>query len=361
MDAFQHLKTVLTGGEKVSVKQMNRLRETVPHLRLLHVYGPTENTTFSSWYDVGQQHRNDIPIGRPIANSEIYILDEFLEPVPRDVPGELYCAGDGLARGYLGRPDLTVHAFIPHPFSLDGGERLYRTGDVGYWNEHGQIVFLGRDDDQVKIRGFRIELGEIETQLRAISGVENAIVCARRASGTHELVAYLLADMEIKDPVKVRETLRAVLPTYMVPTHIVFLDTFPLNATGKVNRRALPTPEEWVTDVAENERPEGSVESVIAGVWANILAMSAVGRTQNFFSLGGDSIKAIQCVAKMRDDGIQVRLADFFLYPTVAELALHAQVESPIDVQVVDVMERGTIGPDPTLVAHMSRHTRGSL
>src|SRR5690606_32364176 len=184
---------------------------------------------------------HDVPIGGPIAHSTLYVLDARGHPVPPGVTGEVYCGGDGLARGYLNRPGLTAEKFVPHPFACEPGARLYRTGDLGYWNEAGQVIFVGRNDDQVKIRGFRVELGEIETALRALDGVEQAVVLARPQGGTHELVAYCVLQAQVAV-----ETLRAklgqTLPAYMVPAHWVSLPELPLNANGKVDRRRLPAP-----------------------------------------------------------------------------------------------------------------------
>ncbi len=323
-EAFAGLKTLLTGGEKVSLVRMNALRQRYPDLNLVHVYGPTENTTFSSFHRVERSYDHDVPIGGPIAHSTLYILDDRGHPVPPGVTGEVFCGGDGLARGYLNRPALTAEKFVPHPYGAGEGERLYATGDLGTWTEEGQVVFIGRNDDQVKIRGFRVELGEIETALRALAGVQQAVVVARPQGGTHELVGYVVGS----DAVTVgglRDGLAASLPAYMVPAHWVMLEALPLNANGKVDRRRLPAPEAAgaavATDAGESEGPGDALEREIYDIWRAVLAVAGCAREANFFSLGGDSIKAIQLVARLRQRRFQLKLTDVFAQPSWGALA----------------------------------------
>jgi amino acid adenylation domain-containing protein/FkbH-like protein/non-ribosomal peptide synthase protein (TIGR01720 family) len=323
LNIFDGLKTVLTGGEKVSLRHVNLLRRTLPELNLLHVYGPTENTTFSTWYPVESEHNDDVPIGRPIAHSELFILDSHLRPVPRGITGEIYCGGIGLGRGYLNRAELTADLFVPHPFSKTPGERLYRSGDLGYWDHDGNVVFVGRNDDQVKIRGFRIEIGEIETRLRAHPSVEKAVVLARELGGTHELNAYLVAGEPLTSE-DLRAWLLEVLPEYMVPARFVMLEQLPLNANGKVDRKALPDPES--VQQAQTGKlfaePEGEHECTLVDHLKSLLGLAAVSRYDNYFALGGDSIKAIQLGARLSESGWRLKLTDIFAQPVVKDLAL---------------------------------------
>lgn len=322
-EAFRHLRHLLTGGEKVSVPHVNRVLAAAPSLELLHVYGPTENTTFSTWFHVRGPQEHDVPIGRPIAHSSVYILDARGNLQPPGVAGEIYCGGDGVARGYLGRPEATAERFVPDPFSELPGARLYRTGDFGRWDEAGNVEFSGRRDDQVKIRGFRIELGEIELRLRALPGVVQAVVVARPAGGTHELVAYVVGSDGATDSA-LRAGLLGLLPDYMVPGRFVFLAALPLNASGKVNRKALPAPDP-APAASRSATPERDFqdprESALAAVWSEILGRPPVDADSHYFNSGGDSIKAIQMTARLRVQGYRLTLRDVFARPRFAELA----------------------------------------
>ena len=322
IDSFGGLKTLMTGGERVSVRHVNALRKEYPGLKLLHVYGPTENTTFSTWYRVDRDHDNDIPIGEPIRQSEIYILDRFGMPVPIGVVGELCCGGPGLARGYLNDPLLTARKFVPNPYSASPGSRLYRTGDLGCWDFGGQVVFAGRNDDQVKIRGFRIELGEIEARLRAHSEVEDAVVVARKNGGTHELIAWLVASGPVTRQ-DLRGWITGTLPDYMVPSHFVMMEGLPLNANGKVDRKRLPDPAESAAPEsgAGMEAARTEQEAVLMNQLAVLLGIPAVSRQDNYFAIGGDSIKAIQLGARLGDLGWSLKLTDIFTHPRIADLA----------------------------------------
>lgn len=324
-EALAGLRTVLTGGEQVSLPRVNALRRRSPELDLVHVYGPTENTTFSSFHRIEAEAVHDVPIGGPIANSTLLILDEQGGPVPVGVTGEIYTGGDGLARGYLNRPRLTAEKFVPHPYAETPEARLYRTGDLGHWNEDGQIVFVGRTDDQVKIRGFRVELGEIETVLRRQSGIQQAVVVAQALGGTHELVAYVVADEDTRDPANWRTQLGKELPHYMVPGKWVTLPELPLNANGKVDRRRLPEPNEAIEDEDESEPSVAEFEinslaAEIAAIWQQVLGVGQARRADNFFTSGGDSIKAIQLVARVRQSGASLKLTEVFSQPTLGEL-----------------------------------------
>ena len=245
--AFNSVRYLLFGGEAVSPRWMKAVLKNGPPERLLHVYGPTESTTFTLWYEVTDvpEGAKIIPIGRPISNTQVYVLDHHRWPVPVGVPGELCIAGMGLARGYLNHPELTTEKFIPNPFSEDAEARLYTTGDLVRYLPDGNIEFLGRLDHQVKIRGFRVELGEIEAVLSQHTAVREAVVLAREdIPGDKRLVAYFVSDQESPPTVsELRRFLKEGLPDYMMPAVFTLLNALPLTPNGKVDRRALPIPD----------------------------------------------------------------------------------------------------------------------
>ena len=271
-----------------------------------------------------------IPIGKPIANTRIYILDGRGEPVGVGVTGELYVGGAGVARGYLNRPELTKERFMRDPFAEEAGARMYRTGDLGRWLADGTIEFLGRNDDQVKIRGFRIELGEIEARLGECEGVKEAVVVAREEDGRGEkrLVAYYTVGQRTEggDPELAAEQLRAQvakkLPEYMVPAAYVRMEKLPLTRNGKLDRKALPEPEEGAYARREYEAPVGEVEKVVAGIWGEVLKVERVGRGDNFFELGGHSLLAVRVVSRVRELlGVEVGIREMFARPVLGEFA----------------------------------------
>jgi acyl carrier protein len=272
--------------------------------------------------------RNDcadwgVSIGRQITNTQLYVLDGEMGLAPIGVVGELYIGGDGLSRGYLNRPELTAERFVPNPFSAAAGARLYYTGDLVRYRADGQLEFLGRRDHQVKIRGFRIELGEIEAALNRYEGVEDSLVMARAdASGSQTLVGYVVAGATA-DGAEIRRGLRQNLPEYMVPSIVMVLPAWPLNANGKVDRKALPNPE-----AADRESafvaPQSEMEKSIATLWQELLHLEKVGIFDNFFDLGGHSLLAVRVHAALREStGRPLLLTDLFKYPTVAALASH--------------------------------------
>ncbi|MCP5051134.1 MAG: amino acid adenylation domain-containing protein, partial [bacterium] len=305
---FSGLKTLLVGGDVLSPIHINRVRGQFPDLRVINGYGPTENTTFSTTHHIVRDYRGSIPIGKPISNSTVYILDSRFEPVPIGVAGELYVGGDGVARGYLNHPKLTVKLFLNKSFwesrtlfskrVLAAGGALYKTGDLARWLSDGTVEFLGRGDYQVKIRGYRIEPGEIESWLMRIDGVKNAVVLDRETrDGEKYLCAYVIAlGMDIG---KLKEVLGERLPDYMVPGHFVSLDEFPLTSNGKVDRRALPEPD--VTGGAPYVSPRNGVEETLVRVWSEVLALEAerIGIDSDFFQLGGPSLKPTVMLAPM--------------------------------------------------------------
>ncbi|MBZ4377474.1 non-ribosomal peptide synthetase, partial [Corallococcus sp. AS-1-6] len=324
-EALAEVRQVLTGGD---VMPWSRLRDHLPRLAegatLFHAYGPTENTTFSTTLPLHRDTRvaGPVSIGRPIPNSTAYVFDAHLHPVPVGVAGEVYVGGPGLAWGYLHRPDLTAERFVPHPFASTPGERLYRTGDKARWREDGTLDFLGRVDFQVKVRGFRIELGEIEAALRAFSGVNEAVVVARGADADKRLIGYLTAHegpaLELE---ALRVHLRQRLPEYMVPASLLVLDALPLNANGKVDRKALPEPGD-APRAASYVAPRSSTETRLATLFAEVLRVERVGIQDDFFALGGHSLLATQLVSRVRASfGVELPLRALFGAPTVEALA----------------------------------------
>jgi len=330
--AFRGLRHLLFGGEAVEPKWVREVLEKGRPGRLLHVYGPTETTTFATWQEVtsvGEQ-AHLVPIGRPLTNVQIYLLDELLRPVPVGVTGGLYVGGCGLARGYLDRPALTAERFIPDPFSSEPGARLYKTGDLARFLPDGCVEFLGRSDQQVKIRGFRVEPGEVEALLSAHPHVAQAAVVAREdGSGDRRLVAYFVAkEGQMCGASELRRHLAARLPVYMVPSAFVPLDVFPLNANGKLDRRALPPPDEGRPELETKfVAPRSTVERRLAGFYAEVLGVQAVGVEDDFFELGGHSLRAMQVISRVRDCfNVELPLSQFFETATLADLARRVEL-----------------------------------
>ena len=326
---FQSVKQVLFGGEAVNPESVRRVLESGGRpRRLLHVYGPTECTTFATFHLVSEVEKDatTIPIGRPIANTTAYMLDKHGNPLPIGVPGELYLGGPGVAQGYLNEPELTAERFVADPFAADKTQRMYRTGDIVRYLPDGNIDFIGRLDDQVKIRGFRIEPGEIECVLRQHPGVAMATVIVRQDNdGGKRLVAYLVLanPEEPPQPGELREFLRQRLPDYTVPSAYVFLGKLPLTASGKIDRKALPAP------VLDRElgsfiAPRSETEKTVAETWSAVLQIQGVGVHHDFFQLGGHSLLATRVVSKLRSIvGIDIPLSVFFENATVAAIAAY--------------------------------------
>jgi len=313
---------ILCGGEALSGELASQLLER--GASLWNLYGPTESTIWSTHYRV-ERVDGAVPIGRPIANTEIYILDRYLKPVPVGVPGELHIGGSGLARGYLNRAELTEKKFIRDPFSTEPSARLYKTGDLARYLSDGNIEYLGRLDHQVKIRGFRIELGEIESVLSQHQAVREAVVMVREDEpGDRRLVAYLVPKQDsIPTVSKLRNLLKSKLPDYMMPSAFVELDAFPLTPNGKVDRKALPVPDH---DRSQSEKeyvaPRTPVEEVVAGIWADVLKLDQVNVHDDFFDLGGHSLLATQVISRLRNSlKVDLPLRLLFEQPTVAGLA----------------------------------------
>ncbi len=320
---------VMSGGEAFPPALARELRDAVGG-RIVNMYGPTETTIWSSTYEL-RGGESTIPIGTPIANTELLVLDARFEPVPVGLPGELYIGGAGVARGYLERPELTAERFIAHPARPDGG-RLYRTGDLARLREDGEFEFLGRTDQQVKLRGYRIEMGEIEAALSDLPGVREAAAVVRPdPSGEPRLVAYVSAQAGASlVPSELRAALRERLPEFMIPALVVALDTLPLTPNRKIDRKALPAPEALQAPAARTPRAlESDLERSIAQIWQEVLAVPEVGRDDNFFDLGGHSLLTVQVQGRLRRTlGLQAAITDLFRFPTVRSLA-EFLVEAP--------------------------------
>ncbi|HWW70164.1 MAG TPA: amino acid adenylation domain-containing protein, partial [Duganella sp.] len=317
------LQDLITAGEQLRITPaIRRLFERCPQARLHNHYGPTESHVVTAHVLAGQADSwEDLPpIGAPIANSRIYLLDAHRRPVPLGVTGEIYIGGAQVARAYLGRPDLSEERFLADPF-VDG-ERMYKTGDLGRWRADGTIEYLGRNDFQVKIRGFRIEPGEIETRLARIAGVREAVVIAREDKpGDKRLVAYLVAEQGAVDPAQLRAGLAEKLPDHMLPSAFVTLDALPLTANGKLDRKALPAPEGRAFIHRAYEAPLGEIERALAQIWSELLGVERVGRNDNFFELGGHSLLAIRLIEQLRRRDWFIDIRSLFAQPELSALA----------------------------------------
>ncbi len=341
-DALAGLRMLLCGGERADPAAFRTLLARAPALRLVHCYGPTETTTYATTYEVRMlaDAADSVPIGRPISNTQVHVLDAQLQPVPVGVIGEICIGGDGVAKGYLNRPELTAEKFVHDPF--DPGHLMYRTGDLGRWTADGLLECIGRNDDQVKIRGFRIELGEIEARLATFAGIQEVVVLAREdVPGDKRLVAYFTGPA---DTASVRAHLHAQLPDYMLPAAYVPLAQLPLTANGKVDRKALPAPALEALISRDFEAPVDALEHSLARLWAEVLKLEQVGRHDSFFELGGHSLLAIRLVNLLDEAGLSVSLAELFQHASVASIAtlLRQRTAAPLrDTAVITVRSSG--------------------
>src|SRR6185369_12559312 len=294
---------LIIGGDALFGENLSFWRKHAPATRLINEYGPTETVVGCCVFELpqGEIPSGAVPIGKPIANTQLYVLDERQQLVPVGLPGELYIGGDGLARGYLNHPELTAQHFVPHPFSAKAGARLYRTGDIARYLRDGNLEYVGQADHQVKIRGFRIELGEIEAVLSEHVGVSQAVVVARAtAIGEQRLVAYVVPQAD-SDSREWREYLQERLPDYMIPSEFVMLETLPLTANGKVDRSALPSLNGNSSSRAETFiAPRDVLELRLAQIWEEILDRRPIGVRDDFFKLGGHSILAARLMARIQ-------------------------------------------------------------
>lgn len=349
--AFGTLKTVMFGGEAVDPKWVRAILECAPPERLLHVYGPTENTTFSTWHLVTQspEEGDTVPIGRPIANSTVYVLGPDMQPLPVGVPGEVYVGGDGVACGYWKRPELTAERFVRNPF---GGSdaTLYRTGDLAKLDREGNVEFVGRIDHQVKLRGFRLELGEIENLLARHPGIANAVVMLREdVPGDRRLAAYVIPRGEAPGAGELKSFLKAQLPEYMVPAAFVALKEFPLTPNEKVDRKALPAPETSRPELNKTFiAPRDALEQQLTKIWEKILGVQPIGVADNFFDLGGHSLMAVRVFSQIEKVlEKKLPLATLFRAPTIEEIARIMREENQTKAwsTIVDIQPKGSRPP----------------
>ena len=353
LDDFTQLRQLLAGGDALSAHHFRKAVQELDGCRLTNGYGPTEGTTFTCCYsaDGTSTIPGNVPIGQPIANTQVYILDAYLQPTPAGVAGELYIGGDGLARGYLNQPGLTAERFIPHPFGAEVGARLYKTGDLARYLKDGQIEFLGRSDQQVKVRGFRIELGEIEVVLSGHQAVREAVVVVREDRAEDKrLTAYVVAQAgQTVEVGTLRSYVQEKLPEYMVPASFVLLDEVPMTPNGKVDRRALPAPER-VRQESENNLPgpRDAVEVQLTHIWEEVLNVKPVGLHDNFFDLGGHSLLAVALMTRIETVfGVKLPLAGLFQGGTVESLGvmLRQQSGSMFESSLVPIQPSGSRRP----------------
>ncbi|ACK73817.1 amino acid adenylation domain protein (plasmid) [Gloeothece citriformis PCC 7424] len=344
LESLRGLRQLLAGGDVLNPNHVRKFINQYKDCRLINGYGPTENTTFTCCYSITDdtQWETSVPIGYPIANTQVYVLDRYLRPVPIGIAGELYIGGEGLARSYWNRPDLTQERFIDNPFQPK--TKLYKTGDLVCYRSDGTLEFLGRLDQQVKIRGFRIELGEIESTLSEHPAVAEVTLALKEdTKGEKRIVAYVVCHREKAVSVKdLRDFLQKVLPDYMLPSVFVFLDKLPLTSNGKVDRQALPVPDFTRPALsAEATAPRTPQEKQLAEIWANVMNLEQVGIHDNFFELGGHSLVAIQIISRIREVfAIDLGLNSLFETPTIAQLAQIIQItqnNTPILDKIVPI------------------------
>jgi surfactin family lipopeptide synthetase A len=346
------LRTVIVAGEPCPKQLVQRHFLLQSKTSLFNEYGPTEGTVWSSVYRCNPEFmQTQVPIGRPIVNTQIYILDSQKHPVPVGIPGELYIGGTGLAQGYLNRPDLTAEKFLPNPFSNQPGVRLYKTGDLARYLSNGNIEYIGRCDRQVKIRGFRIELGEIEAALSQYPEVRETVVIAKEdASGEKRLVAYLVTKEQLPLAVnELRVFLMERLPDYMIPTAFVLLESLPLTPNGKVDCEALPPPNQTRPDSEKTfVSPRNSVEQLLTETWKQVLELEVISIHDNFFEIGGHSLLGVQLISKINQKfGTPLLLSTLFKFPTIAELATQIEKEptTALPESLVPIQAEGTQPP----------------
>ncbi|MBW7473805.1 amino acid adenylation domain-containing protein [Paenibacillus oenotherae] len=334
-EMFAGIRQLIVGGEALSPSHVNRVRRSCGDI-IINGYGPTENTTFSLTYPVVCDYDAPIPIGRPVSNSTVYVVDEagYLQPI--GVPGELVVGGDGVSRGYANLPEMTAEKFVENPFAP--GERMYKTGDLGRWRHDGTIEYLGRIDQQVKIRGYRIELGEIEAAILQQPGIKEVCVLAKEdRSGQKTLCAYYVCDAA-QEETGLRHALARELPSYMIPQYFTGMDRLPLTTNGKIDRRALPEPD-WtaMSQGAEYTAPRTDTEKELAAIWADVLGVEAVGVYDDFFALGGHSLKAMTLIARMKGQfSVDVPLRKLFESPTVEALAAYIEVAEEAGAETIE-------------------------
>jgi amino acid adenylation domain-containing protein len=319
------IRQLLAGGDVLSPSAVETVLDLLPECRVINGYGPTETTTFACCFDArSAKWETNVPIGKPINLTQLYVLNRHMQQAPVGVVGELYIGGEGIGRGYLRQPDLTAEQFVPNPFSRGAGERLYRSGDLVRYREDGNLEFVGRADHQVKIRGFRIELAEVEAALLRQPGISAAAVVVHEEDGEKEIVAYVvLNEGDGATTVQLREDLKNQLPEFMLPAKFIKLEKLPLTKNGKVDRARLPQPDlDHIRHEQEYVAPQTATEMVLAELWGEVLDVEKVGLQDNFFALGGHSLIATQLISRIRGKfGIELPLADLFEFPDIARFA----------------------------------------
>jgi amino acid adenylation domain-containing protein len=356
------VRLVIIGGERALPERVAAWRRHVGDgVRLVNTYGPTEASVVATMAELqgreevpmlADQPLPAVPIGRPVPNGRVYVLDREMRPLPVGARGELYVGGAGVARGYLGRPELTAERFVPDPFGAEPGARLYRTGDVARWRRTGELEFVGRADEQVKVRGFRVEPGEIEDLLLRHHSVREAVVAAREDEpGRTRLVGYVVPVDQAPSVADLRAHLKAELPEYMVPAAFVVLDALPKTGSGKVDRRALPAPEAPGVPADAYVAPETEAERRLADIWAEVLRVERVGTRDDFFALGGHSLLATQVVSRVRQAfGAELPLRTIFEHPTVGELAALLPADAAVEYAPEDTIVASDAGMEDELL-----------
>jgi amino acid adenylation domain-containing protein len=320
------LRCLISGGDVLSAPSVNRALAGLPGVELINGYGPTENTTFTCCYPIADQCSDRVPIGFPISGTTVHLLDEDLRPVAEGQAGELCTGGNGVARGYLGRPGLTAERFVPDPFAGAPGGRLYRTGDLARRRADGALDFLGRLDDQVKIRGFRVELGEVEAALRGLPEVQDAAVVAQQSGFGRRLVGFaVLGPAASASPITLRRSLAALLPDYALPSTVLLLEKLPLNRNGKLDRSQLESHigRDRPAGLSSAYRPPSTeTEHLVSDTWELLMDVAGIGADDDFFELGGHSLMAVAIASELTDAaGVRVGPGQLYQHPTVAELA----------------------------------------
>ncbi|WP_350306988.1 amino acid adenylation domain-containing protein [Photorhabdus viridis] len=366
------IKILIFGGDIPDVHVIAQVLDNHPPQQLLQAYGPSEGTTFTTTYRIAELSPGVtwIPIGQPIANTRVYLLDIYGQLVPLGVTGEIYIGGDGVACGYLNRPELTTERFLPDPFSNEPGARMYRTGDLARYLADGNLDFLGRNDQQVKIRGFRIEPGEIEARLVEHPAVSEAVVLVLGDGQDKRLVAYVAAETDEELVNRLRTHLSAILPDYMVPAAFVCLDAFPLTPNGKLDRRALPAPGEEAFARQVYDAPQGETETLLAAIWSELLGIEQVSRYDSFFALGGHSLLAVRMIDRLRNAGLTLAVRDLFQFPMLSEFAQTAG-QSQAVVAPVNTITPATTALTPEMlplidltqpeIDHIVEHVPGGI
>ncbi|MCG1048822.1 AMP-binding protein, partial [Mycetohabitans sp. B6] len=339
--------TINVAGEPLRSSLIKQAFEKTPVQRLCNLYGPSESTIYSTWLSIQRGEPFVESIGRPIANTRIYLLNGYGQPVPLGAVGELYIGGAGVARGYLNRPELTAERFVHDPFVNETHARMYKTGDLARYLPDGNLEFLGRNDHQVKIRGFRIELGEIEARLTQHAQVRDAVVLVVGEGQDKRLVAYAVAEPDDALAGTLRTHMAAALPEYMVPSAFVRLDALPLTPNGKLDRRALPAPDADAFAHQAYEAPQGELEITLAEIWSELLGVERISRHDSFFALGGHSLLAVRLMNRVAALGIALPLATLFAAPTLAGLAaaLDAQRTDSAVLPVITPVSRDSALP----------------